>query len=65
MRPAKSIKEVAERVAGGGIEIKRHDPKEGRQTFRSVITDLLIDKEIRRNLDFVVRSMILRSRGKK
>lgn len=63
-KPAKSIREAAERI-GMGIEIKSHDPKKrGRQTFRSVIHDLLIDQEIRHRLGMAVRSMIERGRKK-
>lgn len=61
MGPAKSIREVADRLLGGGVQIKSHDPRRGRQTFRSVFNDLLIDAEIRRSLRGVALSMALKS----
>lgn len=65
MEPAKSIREAAERLVGGGVQIKSHDPKKGRQTFRSIIHDLVIDAQIRRTLRGVTKSIALRSMRKR
>jgi hypothetical protein len=43
------MSEVAARLLGG-VQIKSHNSKEGRQTFKSIANDLLLDQEIRRRL---------------